>query len=84
MSVLDLYRLDLGNYPTTEQGLAALVQRPTGAASWSGPYLKGDAVPLDPWNRPYLYRNPSSRAGREVDLCSKGATGEASENLICN
>ena len=51
---LDQYRLDVGRYPGTEQGLAALVERPSGLASWSGPYLK-KAVPPDPWGRPYLY-----------------------------
>ena len=65
--VLDLYRLDMGSYPTTEQGLQALVARPSGAAAWSGPYLKSDQGPLlDPWNRPYLYRNPSTRAGAGI------------------
>src|SRR3954447_19342531 len=44
--VLDLYDLDMGSYPTTEQGLAALVKRPGGAENWNGPYLKGDSVPL--------------------------------------
>lgn len=90
-SVLDLYKLDVGAYPTTEQGLTALSVRPSsGATGWNGPYLKGgDAqVPLDPWNRPYLYRSPASRAGREFDLCSRGPNGQATADsgpdLICN
>ena len=57
-SALDLYYLDLGRYPTTSEGLQALVKRPPGAESWSGPYLKQNAVPLDPWGRPYEYRVP--------------------------
>jgi general secretion pathway protein G len=56
--VLDVYKLDVGSYPTTEEGLEALVQKPIDAANWNGPYLKGDQVPLDPWNHPYIYRNP--------------------------
>ena len=48
-SVLDMYKLDVGTYPTGEQGLRALVEKPTGVNAWSGPYVKGD-VPADPWN----------------------------------
>lgn len=85
VSVLDLYKLDVGSYPNTEQGLAALVQRPTGVSTWNGPYLRGEANPVDPWGRPYVYRVPSTRAGREVDLCSRGADGDAQgDKLICN
>lgn len=86
-SVLDLYKLDVGSYPTTEQGLQALNTRPSGVASWGGPYLKGDALPLDPWNRAYLYRSPGSRSGREFDLCSRGPNnqgGDSGPELICN
>lgn len=84
-SVLDLYRLDIGSYPTTDQGLQALNVRPAGGTNWNGPYLKGDAAPLDPWGRPYLYRSPSARAGREFDLCSRGANAsDAAADLICN
>ena len=86
-SVLDLYKLDIGSYPSTEQGLAALNARPSGLASWGGPYLKGDGQPLDPWNRPYLYRSPASRPGHDFDLCSRGSnnqTGDSGPELICN
>lgn len=86
-SVLDLYRLDTGSYPTTDQGLQALTTRPGGLTSWNGPYLKGDATPLDAWSRPYLYRSPSGRAGRDYDLCSRGPNATASDaaaDLICN
>jgi general secretion pathway protein G len=84
-SVLDLYKLDVGSYPTTDEGLAALVSKPAGVDVWNGPYLKADAVPVDPWNRPYIYRDPSERAGHEYDLCSQGPNPSAGESsLICN
>jgi general secretion pathway protein G len=76
-SVLDIYKLDVGTYPTTEQGLAALIERPSGVTHWSGPYLKGEKVPDDPWGRPFLYRMPSQRPGHDYDLYSLGPTGQA-------
>jgi general secretion pathway protein G len=83
-SVLDMYKLDAGNYPSTDQGLRALVDRPTGANNWNGPYVKG-AEPVDPWNHPYIYRNPSSREGHDYDLCSAGPSGSAAgADAICN
>jgi general secretion pathway protein G len=84
--ILDLYKLDLGAYPTTSQGLQALVQAPPGLAGWNGPYLKGAGVPIDAWNHPYFYRNPSARAGHDYDLCSQGPNGPqaAQSELICN
>ena len=84
-SVLDLYKLDIGSYPTTEQGLVALSVAPSGVANWNGPYVKGDAPLVDPWNRPYVYRDPSARPGREFDLCSRGADPQGGDaGLICN
>ena len=85
-AVLDLYKLDVGSYPTTDQGLQALAQRPAGMTVWNGPYLKGDAVPLDAWTRPYVYRSPSNRAGHDYDLCSRGPNGQqgSAEDMICN
>ena len=80
--ILDLYKLDAGSYPTTEQGLAALVTEPTGAVNWNGPYVKGD-VPKDPWNHTYTYRSPSNRVGHDYDLCSNGANNSPSTQ-ICN
>jgi general secretion pathway protein G len=80
MSVaLDGYRLDNGSYPTTEQGLAALRDKPTRApapANWRGPYLR-KAVPLDPWGRPYIYRAPGERNPTGFDLESLGRDGKA-------
>ena len=75
-SVLDIYKVDVGAYPTTEQGLLALIARPSGVSRWNGPYLKGDKVPEDPWGRPFVYRLPSQRAGHEYDLYSLGPTGQ--------
>jgi general secretion pathway protein G len=91
-AVLDLYKLDIGSYPSTDQGLQALSARPGDVSGWNGPYLKGDQVPLDAWNHAYIYRNPSSRSGHDYDLCSRGpdaqgaAQGSASsdQGLICN
>lgn len=71
---LDAYRLDVGRYPTTEQGLAALDARPNNEAKWQGPYLK-KAVPVDPWGKPYQYRSPGEKG--EFDLYSFGKDGQA-------
>src|SRR4249920_387083 len=57
-SALDLFYLDNGRYPTSSEGLPALVQRPANSSSWNGPYLKTGSVPSDPWGRPYVYRSP--------------------------
>ena len=83
-SILDLYKLDVGSYPSTEQGLVALSVRPTGAANWNGPYLKGEAAPVDAWNHPYQYRMPSQRSGHDYDLCSLGPNGSGGSDQICN
>jgi general secretion pathway protein G len=84
--ILDLYKLDAGSYPTSAQGLQALVQQPAGIGAWNGPYVKGSTVPLDPWNHPYIYRSPSSRTGHDYDLCSAGPNGPqaAASEAICN
>jgi len=70
---LDQYRLEVGHYPSTEQGLAALNERPSGEAKWSGPYLK-KAVPMDPWSHEYLYKMPGEHG--EYDLFSYGKDGQ--------
>jgi general secretion pathway protein G len=70
---LDTYRLDTGHYPTSEQGLAALNTRPNEEPKWAGPYLR-KAVPNDPWDRPYVYRQPGERG--EYDLLSLGKDGQ--------
>lgn len=73
-SALDLYYLDVGRYPTTPEGLDALVQRTGNTPLWNGPYLKGGAVPKDPWGQPYVYRSPGQRA--PYDLISFGSDGQ--------
>jgi general secretion pathway protein G len=70
---LDQYRIDIGRYPNSEQGLAVLVQRPADEPRWTGPYL-AKAVPTDPWGRPYLYTSPGSHG--EYDLQSLGKDGQ--------
>lgn len=70
---LDQYRLDTGHYPTTEQGLNALVTRPEGEGRWAGPYLR-KGVPVDPWGRSYMYRAPGSKS--DFELLSLGKDGQ--------
>jgi general secretion pathway protein G len=82
-SALDLYRLDTGVYPTTQQGLTALVRSPGNAPGWKGPYVDSPAVPLDPWSNPYLYKAPGEHG--PYDLFSLGSdkapggSGEAAD-----
>ena len=73
---LELYRLDSGRYPTTGEGLSALVRKPTNAVSWSGPYIKGKEVPVDPWGAAYHYRSPGKHGA--YDIFSLGADGRVS------
>ncbi len=70
---LDTYRLDVGRYPSTEQGLTVLVARPQNEPKWNGPYLQ-KSVPLDPWGKPYQYKSPGDQ-GREFELWSFGKDG---------
>jgi general secretion pathway protein G len=70
---LDQYRLDTNHYPSTEQGLDALMTKPATEARWQGPYLKRTAPP-DPWGRPYVYRAPGAKA--EFELISYGRDGK--------
>ena len=82
---LRLYEVDNGRYPSTEQGLAALVAKPAGAPApknWKGPYL--EQAPTDPWQRPYNYHYPGSHPPQDYDLSSYGPDGTASEDDIGN
>jgi general secretion pathway protein G len=73
-SALDLYFLDTGRYPSSSEGLAALMQRPGAAPSWNGPYLRGTIVPADPWGNAYVYRAPGRQG--PYDIISYGADGQ--------
>lgn len=80
---LDTYRLDVGRYPTTEEGLNALMAAPpTAAGKWNGPYLK-KGVPPDPWGHPYQYRAPGTKGDYEIVSLGKdgqpGGTGDAAD-----
>jgi general secretion pathway protein G len=68
---LDLFKLDVGRYPTTDEGLQALVVRPVSLAGWTGPYLKGSGAPADPWGNAYRY----SMANGRIDIVSLGGDG---------
>ena len=74
--ILDLYRLDVGDYPSTGQGLAALNENSSNIAGWNGPYLKDAAGINDPWGHPFQYRYPSQRANHSFDIVSLGADGK--------
>ena len=76
VQVLDIYRIDVGSYPTSQQGLQVLVVRPAHVSGWNGPYIKDEDGLQDPWGRPYEYRSPSQRAGRPFDIISLGADGK--------
>ena len=86
-TALDLYELDNGQYPTTEQGLMALIQKPSSSPvpeNWNGPYLKKHRVPLDPWGKEYAYLSPGTHNKEEFDLFSYGADGVESQDDIVN
>ncbi|MBN1830326.1 MAG: type II secretion system major pseudopilin GspG [Deltaproteobacteria bacterium] len=84
-TALDAYRLDVGKYPTTEEGLQALRVKPEGQERWDGPYLPKE-VPVDPWGKPYVYESPGQNG--EYDLTSLGADqqegGEGENEDIVN
>lgn len=70
-AALEIYRLDVGAYPTAAQGLDALIVAPAGAGTWNGPYLRKSVVPRDPWGRAFRYRQPGQHG--EFDLYTLGA-----------
>jgi len=82
-AALELYRLDVGRYPTGEEGLTALITAPSSAAGWNGPYLQKATALKDPWDQPYLYRIPGQHG--EVDVYTlgsdkaEGGAGEAKD-----
>lgn len=83
---LDMYELDTGAYPTTEQGLSALIEKPSGmsgSSHWNGPYLK--RLPKDPWGHVYLYRYPGDKNPEGFDLYSLGPNGvEGDQDDVAN
>jgi general secretion pathway protein G len=70
-TALDAFRLDVGRYPTSEEGLDALIHKPSNADRWDGPYLRKDLIPTDPWKNPYIYKSPGDHGG--YDILSYGA-----------
>jgi general secretion pathway protein G len=78
-SGLDMFKLDVGHYPTTGQGLRALMVKPLGMKNWQGPYFS-HGIPSSPWGGAWIYRSPSRRPGREYDLCTVDGEGRT----ICN
>jgi general secretion pathway protein G len=77
-SALDLFKLDVGRYPSTEEGLSALVTAPAGVATWNGPYIKKTASLTDPWGQPFHYRSPGEHG--EFDIYSYGSDSEDKAN----
>jgi general secretion pathway protein G len=75
VTALDLYRIDVGRLPTTDEGLRALLESPAGISQWRGPYLRKNNSIVDPWGRPFLYRQPGEDG--EFDLTSLGADGKS-------
>ena len=73
-SALDLFFLDAGRFPSTAEGLEALVKQTPGVGAWNGPYLRGGNVPSDPWNHGYLYRAPGEHS--PYDIMSYGSDGQ--------
>lgn len=73
VKALDIYRLEVGHYPTSEEGLQALITSPSDNPRWDGPYLQ-KSVPLDPWGRQYIYRSPGENG--DYDLLSMGKDGQ--------
>ena len=71
--VLDLYRLEVGQYPSQDDGLTVLVERPANAGNWNGPYIRNADSLTDPWGNPYVYRYPGEHG--EFDLYTLGADG---------
>jgi general secretion pathway protein G len=73
-STLDLYKLEVGKYPTSQEGLQALITAPTGVNNWNGPYWKKPTLPKDPWGNDYKYTSPGAKMPYEI--ISYGADGK--------
>ena len=81
-TALKLYKLDNDRYPTTEEGLDALMTRPASARNWKGPYLENK--PLDPWKRKYEYKCPGSHNTLDVDIWSRGPDEASADDDVTN
>jgi general secretion pathway protein G len=81
-AVLETFNHDCGHYPTTSEGIAALLQAPPALQGWRGPYL--DKLPMDPWGRPYVYQSPGTHNPTSFDLSSLGPDGIPSADDITN
>lgn len=78
---LDMYRLEVGRYPSSEEGLEALVSQPQGVQHWNGPYLKKSIVPKDPWGNPYQFKSPGEHGSYDIySLGADNALGGEGEN----
>jgi general secretion pathway protein G len=83
VSALELFRVDVGRYPTQQEGLNAVITAPSTAVGWNGPYLQKPSALMDPWQQPYLYKNPGKHG--EIDVYTlgsdkaEGGTGEAAD-----
>lgn len=81
-TAMKLYELDNGSFPTTEEGLAALMAKPASAANWNGPYV--EKKPIDPWGREYKYKSPGEHRPADYDLYSLGKDGTESADDVKN
>jgi general secretion pathway protein G len=81
-AALDLFYMDVGRYPSSSEGLTALVQNPANVTVWNGPYLKGGVLPKDAWGRAYVYRQPGQHG--TFDLYSLGPDGREGANNVTN
>lgn len=70
---LDLFYLEIGRYPTTDEGLTAMIEKPSDLSNWNGPYLKKKSIPKDPWGNDYIYQSPGENG--PYDLYSFGMDG---------
>lgn len=77
----ELFKLDVGRFPSDQEGLNALIEKPSAAPGWNGPYLKENRIPLDPWGHPYHYQYPDSNGGLRIySLGADNAEGGTGEN----
>ena len=81
---LDQFEIDCGHYPTSDEGLGALLQPPPNVQNWHGAYIKGGQIPKDPWGNPYIYRFPGVHNANQYDLYSFGPDGREGNDDIDN